>query len=281
MSKILRDEDYRELLLLRTGLRRFIHQSEIWARAAGLTPAQHQLLLAIRGHDRAHGPTISDVAGYLLLRHHSVVELVDRAVDAGFIVRREDAHDARVVRLALTKKGRAALERLSEENLEELRRLADHFRPLWHDLDGETASNPSVPLIRVARIYDTQDEQGATRVLVDRLWPRGISKDDATFDEWYRDIAPSTELRRWYAHEPERFKEFKKRYVTELRDGHAEKVDTLVELAHKTPLVLLTATKDVARSAASVLVGELQGRTSASNEHPKGRPRRATSRLPR
>lgn len=137
MSRAFRDEDYRELLLLRTGLRRFIRQSESFARAAGLTPAQHQLLLAIRGHDASEGPTIVDVAGYLLLRHHSVVELVDRAVAANLVVRRDDRHDARAVRLALTRSGRAALERLSEQNLEELRRLADNFRPLWYELEPE------------------------------------------------------------------------------------------------------------------------------------------------
>ena len=74
------DADYRRLLEFRTGLRRFLHWSEEQARAAGVTPAQHQLLLAIRGHDGA-GPTIGDVADYLLLRHHSAVGLVDRAVD--------------------------------------------------------------------------------------------------------------------------------------------------------------------------------------------------------
>lgn len=145
MPGALRDEDYRELLLLRTGLRRFIHQSESWAREAGLTPAQHQLLLAIRGHDAREGPTISDVAGYLLLRHHSVVELVDRAVAADLVSRHEDVRDARLVRLALTKTGRAALERLSERNLDELRRLADHFRPLWHGIDQEHGTSHEDP----------------------------------------------------------------------------------------------------------------------------------------
>ena len=81
------DEDYRRLLELRTGLRRFLRWSEQHAEAAGLTPAQHQLLLAIRGHDDPRGPTVGDVAGYLMLRHHSAVGLVDRAEKAGLITR--------------------------------------------------------------------------------------------------------------------------------------------------------------------------------------------------
>ena len=81
------DEEYRRLLELRTGLRKFLHWSEQQAQAAGLTPAQHQLLLAIRGHADPRGPTVGDVAAYLLLRHHSAVGLVDRAAVAGVVER--------------------------------------------------------------------------------------------------------------------------------------------------------------------------------------------------
>src|SRR5512133_4008149 len=95
------DEDYRRLLELRTGLRRFLRWSEEQAQAAGVTPAQHQLLLAIRGHPDERGPTVGDVAGYLLLRHHSAVGLVDRAVAAGLIARSQDADNASAVRLRL------------------------------------------------------------------------------------------------------------------------------------------------------------------------------------
>ena len=76
------DADYEDLLTLRTGLRRFLRWSEQQAEAAGLTPAQHQLLLTIRGHPDRRGPTVGEVADYLLLRHHSAVGLVDRAVAA-------------------------------------------------------------------------------------------------------------------------------------------------------------------------------------------------------
>jgi hypothetical protein len=75
--------DFENLLAFRTGLRRFLHWSQTQARAAGLTPAQHQLLVAIKGHPGGQEPTIGDLAGYLLLRHHSAVELVDRAAAAG------------------------------------------------------------------------------------------------------------------------------------------------------------------------------------------------------
>src|SRR5919109_122574 len=99
------DEDYRRLLELRTGLRRFLRWSEEQAQAAGLTPAQHQLLLAIRGHSDERGPTVGDVAGYLLLRHHSAVGLVDRAEAAGLVTREQDPDNLSAVRLRLTDKG--------------------------------------------------------------------------------------------------------------------------------------------------------------------------------
>lgn len=132
----LRDEDYRRLLALRTELRRFLHWSEAEAQAAGLTPAHHQLLLAIRGHEDPRGPTIGDVAGHLLLRHHSAVELVQRAAALGLLTRSEDPDDRRVVRLGLTAKGADALGKLTPLHLEELSRLADEFRPLWQGHPG-------------------------------------------------------------------------------------------------------------------------------------------------
>src|SRR3954452_4798258 len=105
MPRELTDADFHRLLELRTGLRRFLRWSEEQASAAGLTAAQHQLLLAIRGHLHEDGPTIGEVAGYLLLRHHSAVGLIDLAVKAGLVVRQEDLNDRRVVRLHLTQLG--------------------------------------------------------------------------------------------------------------------------------------------------------------------------------
>jgi len=124
------DAEYRRLLAFRTNLRRFLHWSEEQAHEAGLTPAQHQLLLAIRGHDDERGPTIRDVAAALLLRHNSAVGLVDRAFDAGLVTRHVDPDDHRVVRLRLTQAGARKLRTLSRVHLEELRRLAPSIRRL-------------------------------------------------------------------------------------------------------------------------------------------------------
>lgn len=114
--------------------------------------------------------------------------------------------------------------------------------------------------ISVARIYDAPSAGNATRVLVDRVWPRGLRKDDARFDEWCKDVAPSTELRQWYGHDPARFDEFARRYRDELAEPErAAAVERLRALAKKRRLVLLTATKDVEISQAAVLADVLRG----------------------
>ena len=114
--------------------------------------------------------------------------------------------------------------------------------------------------ITIGRVYDTEDTSGGARVLVDRLWPRGLKKQDARLDEWCRDVAPSSELRRWYGHDPQRFDAFRRRYRAELREpDRAHLVEHLRELAATRPLILLTATKDVDASAAAVLLDVLRG----------------------
>jgi DNA-binding MarR family transcriptional regulator len=115
--------DFRQLLAFRTALRGFLRWSEDQARAAGLTPAQHQLLLAVIGHDDPRGPTIGEVADYLLLRPHSALELAARAESAGLVERTSDPDDRRLVRLVLTETGRTHIEALAELHLQELRRL--------------------------------------------------------------------------------------------------------------------------------------------------------------
>lgn len=120
----MQDADYMALLSFRTALRRFSSWSEQQARKAGLTPARHQLLLAVRGHPDPAGPTIGEIADYLVIRHHSAVELVDRAQRAGLVRRRVDAVDHRVIRVALTETGESRIAQLSRLHLEELRRLA-------------------------------------------------------------------------------------------------------------------------------------------------------------
>lgn len=126
----LTQRDYTSLLEFRTALRRFERWSEDQARLVGLTPAQHQLLLAVKGHPDDRGPTIGDVAAYLTVRHHSAVGLIDRTADAGFIARTRDSDDSRAVRITLTEAGEDRIERLSELHLTELSRLApilDHL----------------------------------------------------------------------------------------------------------------------------------------------------------
>jgi DNA-binding MarR family transcriptional regulator len=135
------DGDYRRLLLFRTGLRRFLHWSEEQASSLGVTPGQHQLLLAVRGHLDERGPTIGDLAHYLLLRHHSAVGLVDRAQGTGLVERVPDADDARMVRVRLTAHGADALARLSAAHLQELERLVPRLARLWEGLeDGAPAA---------------------------------------------------------------------------------------------------------------------------------------------
>ncbi len=118
------DAEYARLLAVRVGLRRFLRWSGEQAATAGLTPAQHQLLLAIRGHPDPRGPSVGEVAGYLCTRHHSAVQLVDRAEQLGLIARRRRDDDRRVVRLTLTNAAQDKLALLSATHLEELGRLA-------------------------------------------------------------------------------------------------------------------------------------------------------------
>ena len=126
--------DYEQLLGLRTGLRRFLHWSEMQARRAGITPAQHQLMLAVRGHRDPRGPSIGELAHYLVLRHHSAVGLVDRATAAGLVTRAPDPQHPSVVRVTLTETGQEKLEALSALALEELARLAPTMEALWRSL---------------------------------------------------------------------------------------------------------------------------------------------------
>jgi DNA-binding MarR family transcriptional regulator len=129
----LSDADYRVLARFRFALRVFLRFSENAARGAGVTPKQHQLLLVIRGFPDGQ-PTISDVAEWLQLRHHSTVELVDRAVEAGLISRRADADDRRRQRVVLTESGAQVLAELSVVHAEELRRFREEMAQILHEL---------------------------------------------------------------------------------------------------------------------------------------------------
>jgi uncharacterized protein YeaO (DUF488 family) len=108
--------------------------------------------------------------------------------------------------------------------------------------------------IRVGRVYDAPSPADGARVLVDRLWPRGLRKDAAHLTEWAKDVAPSTELRTWYGHDPEKLDEFRVRYLDEL-SGRIQQAELgkLRALAANGPMTLLTATRDVDISQAAVL----------------------------
>src|SRR5947209_820333 len=113
----------------------------------------------------------------------------------------------------------------------------------------------SQPDVRVRRIYDRPTAEDGTRVLVDRLWPRGVAKDVAQLDDWAKDAAPSADLRLWYGHDPAKFDEFRQRYLGELTGSRQQAtLDRLRTFAASgRPLTLITATKDVEHSQAAVL----------------------------
>lgn len=115
------------------------------------------------------------------------------------------------------------------------------------------------PDVRVRRVYDEPTPDDGTRVLVDRIWPRGVSKARAELAEWCKQVAPSTELRKWYEHDPAKFGEFTRRYRAELDQPEpAAALRHLHDLAGEHPLTLLTATKDPTISAATVLADLLR-----------------------
>ena len=116
--------DFERLLEFRVALRRFQRWSEDQAQAEGITHVQHQLLVAVKGHPGDLPPTIGELAGYLLLRPHSTVELVDRAAAAGLVERARDSHDGRVVRVRLTEAGDRILQELTQAHLARLNELA-------------------------------------------------------------------------------------------------------------------------------------------------------------
>lgn len=120
--------------------------------------------------------------------------------------------------------------------------------------------NPPSHRVQVRRVYEAPQRGDGSRVLVDRLWPRGISKEVAALDEWCKQAAPSAELRKWYGHDPQRFDEFRRRYRAELRAGDgAAATKHLRDLANRRTLTLLTATKQLDISGAAVLADMLRG----------------------
>jgi DNA-binding MarR family transcriptional regulator len=134
---LLNRQDFEKLLDFRVTLRRFQRWSEDQARAAGLTHVQHQLLVAIKGYPGDQPPTIGDLAGYLLLRPHSTVGLVDRAEAAGLVQRIPDRVDGRVIRVRLTAEGDRVMQELTRSHLERLHELAAVLDELVDHADGD------------------------------------------------------------------------------------------------------------------------------------------------
>jgi uncharacterized protein YeaO (DUF488 family) len=106
--------------------------------------------------------------------------------------------------------------------------------------------------VRLKRAYEPPADSDGVRVLVDRLWPRGLRKSDAAIDHWMKDVGPSTDLRRWFGHEPSRWNEFRRRYRVEL-SHKPEVVNELKALVHKGPITLIFAARDELHNEAVVL----------------------------
>lgn len=138
----LSQEDFAALLEFRSRLRRFLAWSERQAKAAGLTTRQHQLLLAVKGHGDRRGPTVGELADYLQLRHHSTVELIDRAEEAGLVARRRDEDDARVIRVRMRARGEKTLLALTRQHLIELRALTPALDHLAAALEHQNPVRP-------------------------------------------------------------------------------------------------------------------------------------------
>jgi uncharacterized protein YeaO (DUF488 family) len=113
--------------------------------------------------------------------------------------------------------------------------------------------------VRLKRAYEPPAGDDGTRILVDRLWPRGVARKQAAIDRWAKELSPSTELRKWFGHDPERWPEFRRRYVAELR-AYAEQIEELRTLARKGPITLVYAARDEAHNDAVVLRDVLLGR---------------------
>ncbi len=134
-------------------------------------------------------------------------------------------------------------------------------------------------MVKLKRVYEPPDREDGKRILIDRLWPRGIKKEDAKIDEWIKEIAPSTELRKWFSHDPVKWPEFRRRYRKELKDM-SDVVTRLTEQAKRSTITLLFAAKDAAHANAVVLK-EVIDQTMAGvpqNEMKRQRPQKRLRR---
>jgi uncharacterized protein YeaO (DUF488 family) len=132
----------------------------------------------------------------------------------------------------------------------------------FREAESARAEGASLKKIQIKRIYELPARSDGMRILVDRLWPRGVAREEARIDAWIKDVAPSDVLRRWYSHDPEKWPEFRARYIVELKNNPA--VIELQDMAAKSKtLTLLFAAKDNLRNNATVLHEFLSGGTAA------------------
>ncbi|MFD9683531.1 DUF488 domain-containing protein [Rhodococcus sp. NPDC059969] len=130
--------------------------------------------------------------------------------------------------------------------------------PLFETAERRKGITMARRIITVERVYEPASECNAVRLLVDRLWPRGVKRESLQYDDWPRDLAPSPELRKWYGHDHTRFDAFKSRYIDELDASPVrEYVQRIAPTADARPVVLLTASKDLPYSHAQVLADYL------------------------
>ena len=118
-------------------------------------------------------------------------------------------------------------------------------------------------MIKIKRVYDEPSRGDGKRILIDRLWPRGIKKEDARIDEWIKEVAPSSELRKWFDHDPNKWGEFKKRFFTELH-GKQDVVDGIISAARKSTVTLLFGSKEERFNNAVALQEYIESRVKAS-----------------
>ena len=119
-------------------------------------------------------------------------------------------------------------------------------------------------MIKIKRVYESADPEDGTRILVERLWPRGMRKEELTLDNWIKDVAPSTDLRRWFGHDPAKWEEFRRRYFAELRLNPA--VKTLQEIIADGPVTLIYGARDEIHNQAVALAEYLGGDTEPAEE---------------
>ena len=158
--------------------------------------------------------------------------------------------------------------RLMESAARHGRMRSHHHRAGWERIDIDTGEVSMVKKIaakniKLKRAYDPARSDDGTRILIDRLWPRGVGKVDAAIDLWAKDIAPSTALRRWFRHDPARWHEFRHRYSEEIHQ-HRERLDELRALARRGRITLVFAAHDEAHNDAVVLREILLGRSIRS-----------------